>query len=88
MTRDADILSERFLLRRLLDALAGRIVLPAVETAANAIVLYPADGKLRVPVRAAEADQVRRAGFAAVKCKVLAQNSYRLAQPGLRFSAT
>ena len=54
---------------RLLDALAGAVVFPAMVETADAIVLDPADRQLRAPMGAAEIDNVRRAARAAIKRK-------------------
>ena len=55
------------MLGALLDALPGAIVFPTVKTAANAIVLDPADRELGLAVRTTKIDDVRLAGFAAVE---------------------
>jgi hypothetical protein len=69
---DLDFAGEARILGRLLDALAGGIVLPAVVEAADAVALDPARTELRAAVRAAELEQVRRVVLAAVEREVLA----------------
>src|SRR5262249_7047325 len=59
-------------LGRLLDALAGRVVEPAVIAAPQAVALDPAGGELHPTVRAPEREQLRRTPRAAVQGEVLA----------------
>ena len=75
---NANLLGEGFFLRRLLDALAGLIELPTVKAATNPVALDPADGELRLAVRAAKIDDMRLAAVAAIERKLFAENLDRL----------
>ena len=81
-TANADFFGEGFFFRRLLDALAGGIKAPTVKAAADRVVLDPADGKLRLAVRAAKVDQMRFAAVAAVERELLAHDLDRLGPAG------
>src|SRR5436190_1947604 len=74
---DAHLALERFVLARLLDALPGGIVFPAVVQAAEAVVLHPAARQLRAAMGAAEGHDVSRAGLAPIQREALAQDLYR-----------
>src|SRR5262245_47268461 len=83
---DFNFLGKALAFRRLLDALSRAVVFPAMIKTANAILLDPADGKLRATVRAAEIDDVSRPALAAVKRKVLAHNANRHSVTGFQFA--
>ena len=84
---DAHFLGEGFFLRRLFDALAGLIELPAVKAATNRVVFDPADGELRLAVRAAKVDDMRFAAVAAIERKLFAENLDRLGPARLKSCA-
>src|SRR5205823_2359033 len=85
---DLDFLGEAGVLGGLLDALAGRVILPAVVEAAEAVPLDPASAELRPPVRAPELQQMRAAALAAVEGKVLAHDADGLCMPARQVLGT
>jgi hypothetical protein len=72
------LLTERPLFIGLLHALAVRVEAPAVVTAAQRVILDPAEGKLRASMWATEDGDMRRAGLAAIDRELLAKNLERL----------
>src|SRR5581483_10544671 len=69
---DPDAAAEGLRLGRLLGALAGGVVLPAVVEAPDLFTLHPAGAELRAAMRAAEGDGVDLAALAPVEREVLA----------------
>src|SRR5947207_346592 len=67
-----DALAEGLRLGRLLDALAGAAVLPAMGEAADLVAFDPTSRELGPPVGAAESDHVGNAGRAPVQREILA----------------
>src|SRR6185312_15201996 len=65
--RDADLGGEGRALGRLLHALPGAVVQPAVIEAAQAIALDRAERQRRLAVRAAVGEEMRRAALAAIE---------------------
>ena len=78
-------LSETFMLRGLLDALTGAVVFPAMVKTADAIVLDPADRKLRAAMGAAKIDDIGRATGAAVERETFAHDLDRHGIAGFQF---
>src|SRR5687767_690392 len=77
MASYTNLCRERFLLRRLLGALAGLVKAPAVIHAANRVGFDPAGGKLRAAMRAAKIHDVRRPAVPAVERKAFAHDLNR-----------
>src|SRR5688500_10977132 len=77
MASYTNLCGERFLLRRLLGALAGLVKAPAVIHAANRVGFDPAGGKLRAAMRAAKIHDVRRPALPAVERIALAHDLNR-----------
>ena len=78
-------LRETFVFRRLLDALAGAVVFPAVVETADAIVLDPADRQLRAAMGTTKINDIGRTACAAIKREAFAQDAYRHRVAGFQF---
>ena len=72
---ERDLVAEGVFFRRLLDAGAGAVELPAVIEAAQRIALDPAGRQARAAMRAARVDEMRRSGPAAVEREVFAHDA-------------
>src|SRR6185503_3221322 len=77
ITRNADFVRERLSFRRLLDALSRAVIFPAMIKTTYAFALDPAHRKLRSPVRAARANEVRRGAIAAIDREIFSKDSNR-----------
>ncbi len=76
--RCPDLVAEGILLRRLLDALAGRVEAPAVIKAADRVALDPARHQRHVAMHAARRHDLRATTLAAINDEILAEDPQRL----------
>jgi len=70
-------LRETFVFRRLLDALAGAVVFPAVIETADAIVLDPTRGQLRAAMGTSKIDDVSPSARTTIKREAFAHDMDR-----------
>ena len=77
VARDPDFVRKAFRFGRLVDTLAGLVVLPAVVAAPHTVALDDADRQQHTAVSAAARDDVGDAVFATVEGELLVQNLQR-----------
>src|SRR6202035_5655211 len=81
---DPHVFGEADGLGRLIDAFATAVVCPTVIEATDAVAFDPADRERGAPMRAARADDERRAALAAIQRKILVHDAQRHRAPGLK----